>query len=88
MKSLGQLPADKPNWALGRLMPWQVPEALELAKKLKQNAVMEQNPFKKLDEYNEACRSVVASCMYTLIAFLSLLPTACPPHPFILSSHS
>lgn len=56
MREKGQLPPDKPNWALGKLMPWQAAEALSLAKRHQQNAVMSKDPFKKLDEYNEACR--------------------------------
>lgn len=56
MRDRGQLPPDKPNWALGKLMPWQAEEALKMGSKHKQAAMMSKDPFKKLDEYNEACR--------------------------------
>lgn len=56
LKAKGVLPPDKPNWALGRLMPWQTNQALALGQAAQTRAQVARNPFEKIAAYDEACR--------------------------------
>eukprot|EP00798_Chlamydomonas_sp_ICE-L_P021255 gene21255-28173_t len=56
LKEQKKLPANEPDWHLGKLKPWQGPDAMALGKKYRANAASIQDPFKKVFELEEACK--------------------------------
>lgn len=56
LKEQGKLPADDPNWHLGKLKPWMGPQAMARGNDIKAKAASLQDPFKKVFELEEACK--------------------------------